>query len=60
MVTPSLPLPWWIPTVVVNRKCEQSRQIMVMVQTRCMMGTMSVEDEDEDDYGNKEGFDLVS
>lgn len=60
MVTPSLPLPWWIPSAAVNRKCEQSRWIMVMLQARCMMGTMSAEDEDEEDYGNKEAFDLVS
>lgn len=31
-----------------------------MLQTRCMMGTMSVEDEDEEDYGNEEEFDSVS
>lgn len=61
-VTRFLPLPsCWIPSVV-NRKCEQSQvDYGNVAKPRCMMGMkMIVEDEEEEDYGNKEVYDFVS
>lgn len=47
---------------MVNRKCEQGWvDYGNVAEARCMMGMkMSVEDEDDEDYGNKEACDSAS